>query len=387
MDRDPLSPDFTLLQVVPRLDGGGVEAVTLEIGRAVAAAGARSLVASRGGALEGRLALEGSALVRLPMDSRSPPTLVSNALRLARIIRGERVSLVHVRSRAPAFSALWAARAARVPIVATYHGIYASGSPVKRWYNGVMTRGDLTIANSDFTHRHVLAEHRIDPERLAVAPEGVDTDEFDPAQVSPERVAAQRAAWGLAADGEFPVVLQAARLTGWKGQGVMIEALRLTDPGRRITLVLAGRPEGRGGDAALRDAAAAAGLADRVRIVGPAADMPAAYLAADVVVAPSIAAESFGRAVVEACAMARPVIASDLGASAETVADGESGWLAPPGDAPAWARMMEAVLDLPAATRRQIGAKARARAIGLYSLPAMCAAHFALYRDLVEGRR
>jgi glycosyltransferase involved in cell wall biosynthesis len=196
MDVAPLPPGFVLLQVTPRLEGGGVEAVTLDMSRAVARTGARSLVASQGGVLEARLIQDGGELVRLPVHARSPLTLAANARRLARLIRREGVSLVHVRSRAPAFSALWAARATAAPVVATYHGIYAARSPLKRWYNGVMTRGDLVIANSDFTRRHILGEHGVDPARVAVAPEGIDTRLFDPAKVSLERIAAQRAAWG-----------------------------------------------------------------------------------------------------------------------------------------------------------------------------------------------
>ena len=385
MHRARLPQGFTLLQVTPRLDGGGVEAVTLDVAAAVAAAGARSLVASQGGRLEPRLAEGGAELFRLPAQSRNPLTMALNGARLARIIGQESVSLVHVRSRAPAFSALWAGRATTTPVIATYHGIYGSASPLKRWYNGVMTRGDAVIANSQFTGRHILKEHRLDPAKLVVIPEGVDTGRFDPAQVSEERVAAQRTAFRLGGEGG-PVILQAARLTGWKGQAVMIQALaRLARPD--VTLVLVGPSEGAAAAGALRAAALAAGVADQVRILGAVDDMPAAYLAADLVVAPSTAPESFGRAVIEACAMGRPVLASPLGATAETIIAGETGWLVEAGNPAAWAEAIKVALDLTPEARGRLGVRARTHAVTHYSLAAMCEATFGLYRRLLEARR
>jgi glycosyltransferase involved in cell wall biosynthesis len=378
---------FTLLQVTPRLEGGGVERVTLDISRAVVRAGGRSLVASLGGALEAELAEGGGRLVRLPAHSRNPLVMAANIPRLARLIKSEGVCLVHVRSRAPAFSAIPAARAAGAPVVATYHGVYQAGGPLKRWYNGVMTRGDLTIANSNFTRDHIVAEHGLAPDRLAVVAEGIDTDLFDPARVSPDRIAATRAAWGLAEGDARPVILLAARLTGWKGQGLMIEALRRMGGHPRPALILAGKAERPAQAAALRAAAGAAGLADRVRLVGAVADMPAAYAAADLVVAPSTLPESFGRGVVEAAAMARPVLASPLGGPGETIVDGETGWLAPPGDAGAWASATRRALATPPEIRARMGRAARARAEAFYSLHAMTAATFEVYRRLLRDRR
>lgn len=360
--------------------------MTLDIAKAVVQAGGRSLVASAGGVLEGRLDAEGAALIRLPVHARDPITLIANALRLKALIRQEGVDLVHVRSRAPAFSALWAARAARVPVVATYHGIYGARSGLKRWYNEVMTRGDLTLANSDFTRRHILQQHPVDPERIILAPEGIDTEVFDPAAVTPARIAAMRSAWGLGADDKRPVILLAARLTGWKGQGVMIEALARLPPMLEPVLILAGKAEAAGARHVLEAAAAQLGLAERVRFAGPVRDMAAAYSAADLVVAPSTAPESFGRGVAEACAMARPVLASPLGATTETIIADETGWFAAPGAPDAWAAESARILALPLEVRAETGAQARARIVAHYSLDAMAAAHFAVYRGLLEAR-
>jgi glycosyltransferase involved in cell wall biosynthesis len=370
-----LPPGFTLLQVTPRLVGGGVERATLDMAGAVNRAGFRSIVASWGGADADEL--EGE-FVRLPVHSRNPAVMLANVGRLAKLIQKEGVSLVHVRSRAPAFSAIAAARRAGVPVVATYHGIYSAASPLKRWYNGVMTRGDLVIANSDFTLEHILGQHPVAPERIVVVPEGIDTARFDPAAVSPERIAAVRAAWGLAPDDRRRVLLCAARLTAWKGQGTAIQAFAARARRENAVLVLAGREESATYAAALRALAAGLGVGNAVVFPGPVLDMPAALLAADVVLAPSTKAESFGRSAVEAAAMGRPVVASAIGAHLETVEDGVTGWLVPPGELAAWTRAIDAALSMPANPEAS-----RDRAVSRYSLEAMVNSTFEVYRRLL----
>ena len=385
----PLPADFTLLQVTPELDTGGVERTTIDIARAVTAAGGRSLVASQGGRLEPALAEAGGELVRLPVASKNPLVVHANTRTLERLIRAERVSLVHVRSRAPAFSALKAARRAAVPSVATYHGIYAASSPLKRWYNGVMTRGDRVIANSGFTRDHLIAAHGVDPAKVATIPRGLDLTSFDPASVAPDRIAEMRTRWGVAADEKRPVLLLAGRLTRWKGQGLLVEALaRLKARGNdRVLAVLAGDDQGRSGfRQELEAAIAAAGLGDQVRLVGHTADMAAAYLAADLACAPSLAPEAFGRTAVEPQAMGRPVLAAAHGAAEETVVPGETGWLVPPGDPEAWADAIEDALAAGPGAWARVGREGMARARSLYSVEAMAAATLALYAELLASR-
>lgn len=384
-----LPPNFTLLQVVPRLDAGGVERTTVDISRAVVAVGGRSLVASAGGRLEAELADGGGRLIRLPAQSKNPLVMAGTAGRLARLIRAEGVSLVHVRSRAPAFPALAAARRTRTPSVATYHGVYNARSGLKRWYNGVMTRADLVIANSEFTRRHILQTHRIDPARVVAVARGSDLTRFDPAAVSPARVAAARAAWGLATDDAAPVFLLAGRLTRWKGQALAIEAAaRLAAAGRDFRLVLAGDDQGRTAyRAELAELVARHGLGDHVRLAGHWDDMPAAWLAADVALVPSLEPEAFGRTAVEPQLMGRPVLAAAHGAPCETVVDGTTGWLVPPGDPEAWATAMAGALDVGPRRRAAMGEAGRARARALYSVEAMVEATFAAYRRVLESGR
>ncbi|MBR0675540.1 glycosyltransferase family 4 protein, partial [Roseomonas alkaliterrae] len=333
-----------ILQVLPALVSGGVERGTLEIAEAIVAAGFRALVASAGGPLVEPLEALGARHVRLPLAERSPLALWRNARALERMVREEGVTILHARSRAPAWSALLAARRTGARFVTTYHGTYNEGFPGKRLYNSVMARGDRVIAISRFIAALVAERHGVGEDRLRVIPRGVDERAFDPAAVAPERVAALRAAWAVP-EGR-PVVMLPGRVTRWKGQGVLVEAMARL-PGDALAL-LVGDAEAR---PAFRDELvariAALGLGGRVRLVGHARDMPAALLLADVVVHASTDAEAFGRTVIEAQAMGRCVIASDLGGPTETVQDGVTGWRVPPGDAAALAAAIGRVLAMP----------------------------------------
>jgi glycosyltransferase involved in cell wall biosynthesis len=385
-----LPVNFTLLQVTPELETGGAEQTTVDVARAVVRAGGQALVASRGGRMAPMLAEAGGVLIEMPAHSKNPLRLLDNAIRLIGVIRGEGVSLIHARSRAPAFSALWAAKATGIPFVATYHGVYNARGRLKRWYNAVMTRGEVVIANSEYTRRHVIEEHGIDPDRVVAIPRGVDLARFDPERVGTERLEALRSAWGLdAADTRLKVLL-AGRLTRWKGQKLLIDAAaRLKASGEdRFLILLAGDDQGRAAyRAELEQAIVDGNLRDNVRIVGHCEDMPAAYLLADVAAAPSLDPEAFGRTAVEPQVMGRPVMAAAHGGATETVVDGKTGWLVAPGDPDAWAEALRTAIKTTAKKRATMGAAARERACRLYSVEVMCAATLAVYARVLEARR
>lgn len=385
----PLPSDFTLLQVVPELETGGAEQSTIDVAQAVVRAGGTALVATRGGRMTARLEADGGRLAQMPVQTKNPLTMLGNAARLVSLIRQENVSIVHARSRAPAFSALWAAHATGTPFIATYHGVYKAQSGLKRWYNAVMTRGDLVIANSDYTRDHVLAEHKVEPGKLVTIPRGVDLQRFDATFVPPERVDALRSAWGIAPSDHRTRILLAGRLTRIKGHLMIVEAARrMAAEGRRDFLILfAGDDQGRSGYAAEVQAAIdAAGLTDSIRIVGHCDDMPAAYLLADLAILPTNVPESFGRAAVEPQAMGRPVIASNHGGVTETILDGVTGWLAPVEDPDAWARALSRAIDLGPTKRQEMGQVGCRRARQLYSADAMCAQTLAAYERVLEAR-
>jgi len=382
-----LPPNFALLQVVPELETGGAEQTTLDIARAVVASGGKAMVATRGGRMAARLEADGGHLALMPVQSKNPLVMLGNAARLIDIIRREKISLVHARSRAPAFSALWAAHATGVPFVATYHGIYNAKTHLKRWYNAVMTRGALIIANSDYTRDHVMAEHGVDPERIISIPRGVDLARFDPGKVTPDRIQALRDLWDLGpADGRKIFVL-GGRLTRLKGHLSIVQAAALLKAsGRQDFLILfVGDDQGRTDYRHEVEAAiAAAGLGDQIRAVGHCDDMPAAYRLADFALLPSTQPESFGRAAVEPQAMERPVLVSDHGGARETVVEGETGWRLAVGDAEAWSRGLRAALETGAERRQAMGLAGAARAKKLYSVEAMCAATMAVYARILE---
>lgn len=366
-----------ILQVLPALVAGGVERGTIEIAEAVAAAGYRALVASAGGAMAAEVARVGGQHVTLPLDTKSPFGIWRNAAALAALARAEGVALIHARSRAPAWSALLAARRVGARFVTTYHGAYTEGVPGKRLYNSVMARGERVIAVSRFIADLVAARHATPPARIRVIPRGVDPRRFDPGRVTPAAVLAQRDAWG-AAPGQ-PVVLLPARLTRWKGQAVLVEALARL-PGA-IGVLAGGGGEGFARD--LRDRGAALGLGPRLVLAGHVQAMDVALCAADVVVHASTQPEAFGRTVIEAQAMARPVVASDLGGPRETVEEGVTGWRVPPGDPAALAAALARVLAMPEDGRKAAGARARAAVLGAFTTAAMQRATLDVYRDLL----
>lgn len=373
----PVTRPPAILQVLPALVSGGVERGTLEIAEALVAAGHRALVASAGGPLVGPLERLGARHITLPLNRKSPLALWRNAAALAALVRAEGIQIIHARSRAPAWSALLAARRTGAHFVTTYHGTYNEDLPGKRLYNSVMARGERVIAISQFIAERIRARHGTDPARIRIIPRGVDPRRFDPTLVAPARIAALRAEWRVP-EGR-PVILLPARLTRWKGQAVLLEAMARL-PGDAIALLVG---DGRGGfRQELAARAAALGLGDRIRLCGHAEDMPAALLLADLVVHASTDPEAFGRTVIEAQAMARPVIAADLGAPRETVEEGVTGWRVPPGDPAALAAAIAAALALPREAREAIGARARAHVLARYTTQAMQEATLAVYREL-----
>jgi glycosyltransferase involved in cell wall biosynthesis len=382
----------TILQIIPQLDAGGAERTTVEIAEAVVMAGGRALVLAEPGRLAADIAAAGGEVVPFPAGTKNPLRLLANAHALGRIVRQQGVDLLHARSRAPAWSALWAARWVRVPFVTTYHGAYREANAAKRFYNGVMARGDAVIANSAFTARLISERHRLPAGRIDIIPRGVDLRRFDPAVISPQRVADLRSSWGIAAD--QPVILLAARLTGWKGQPVLIDAAsRLKASGQlgSAVVVLAGDAQGR--DAyvdTLREQIAGCGLGGQARLVDHVEDMPAAFLAAHVTVVASTEPEAFGRSAVEAAAVGCPVIASDLGAPAETVRaeptvsrEAITGWLAPPGDAAALAKRLAEALNLGSAQRMELSRRARDHVLAQFTAEAMQRRTLAVYDRLL----
>jgi glycosyltransferase involved in cell wall biosynthesis len=378
----------TILQVIPNLSAGGAERTTIEIAEAMKAAGGRSLVISAGGRLEGELSRSGGELIKLDnAGTKNPFSIYAHAGVIAKVARQNNVVLIHARSRAPAWSALWASRRLKLPFVTTYHGIYNTRSGLKRWYNSIMARGTVVIANSEYTAEHVRKEHPFAKNRIVVIPRGVDLDKFDPERVIPSRKAAVMKQWLLQETEQSALILLPARLTGWKGHreaiaaGAILVAKPELPPWR---MIFAGDAQGRSKYLEeLRTLISQNGLDGRVSIVGHCDDMPAAFALSDIVIAPSNEPEAFGRVAAEAGAMGSPVIGSSIGAQSEIIVAGETGDIVPPLNPEALAGAIEAMLQRGPEGRETMGLAAQQRVREKFTTSALQKATLGVYEGLI----
>jgi len=369
-----------VLQVLPALEMGGVERGTVQTATALTAAGWRGMVASSGGLMTHELRRSGVEHVEMPLAAKRPLRMLRNAGALVKLINHHGIDLVHARSRAPAWSAMSAARRTGKPFVTTFHNAY-DHNWLKHYYNAVMAKGDRVIAISDFVAGHVRETYGVPDDRLVTIHRGIDTVLHDPARVSAERIIQIFRAWRL--EDDRPVVMLPGRLTRWKGQAVLIEALAIL--GRRdICCVLVGGDQGRTDYRDELERQVRSHKLDQVvRLVGHSRDMAAAYMLADVVVSASTRPEGFGRVAVEAQAMGRPVIATDHGGARETVLREESGWLVPPGDAEALAAALDWALSLSRQERENMAANGRTNVERNFTVELMCQRTLAVYQSLL----
>ncbi|BCK76553.1 glycosyltransferase involved in cell wall biosynthesis [Acetobacter aceti NBRC 14818] len=378
-----------ILQVLPALDAGGVERGTVEMVQAIAQAGGIPLVASAEGRLAPMIAYYGGRHIPLELGRKSPFAILRNARKLKAIIRKEKVSLVHARSRAPAWAAKLACRSRKVPFITTWHGVHNASFRGKKAYNAVLAAGDRVIAISQFIADRLRREYEVGEDRLRIIPRGADTVQFDPENVRGDRVSAVLNSWNIEDDGAA-IILMPARLTEWKGQGLLLEALSIMIRERWTTrpwvCVFAGEtPEKSGFPAQLKSRVVELGLTPHVRFGGHCTDMPAALALSEMVVVPSLRPEPFGRVVVEAQAMARPVIVAAHGAAVETVRHGETGLLFPPGDARVLAEMIAATLEATDEERMALGHAARRNVLEHYTTRSMQQATLAVYDEVLGG--
>jgi glycosyltransferase involved in cell wall biosynthesis len=370
-----------VLQVLPRLVSGGVERGTVEISAALTAAGWRSYVASAGGRMSHELARHGATHITLPLATKNPLVMHRNVARLAGLIEEHGIDLVHARSRAPAWSAWVASRRTGRHFVTTFHNAYGDGTRLRRWYNSVMARGERVIAISHFVAEHAADVYGIVPERLRIIQRGVDLARFDPQRIAAERLIQLASRWRLPDD--RPIVMLPGRLTRWKGQLDLVAAIAAL--GRKDLLcLLVGSDGGRTAfRRELEQTIAARGLGEVFHLVDDCNDMPAGLMLADVVVSASNRPEGFGRVIVEAQAMGRPVIATDHGGARETVLPGETGWLVPPGEAQPLADAIAMALALTAAQRASLAERAIAHARAHFGIERMCADTLEVYREIL----
>ena len=383
---------LTVMIAVPTLEIGAADEGAVELARTLTGAGHRALVASRGGRLEGDLARCGAQLARLDMASINPAIIARNAFALARLIRERHCGVVHALARGPGWSGYAAARMTGVPFLTTWYTGFRDQNLFKHAYNGVMARGETVIAMSDQIADVISERHGVAAERVVVIPTHIDITRFDPARIAAERVDAARAAWGVGPGTR--VIMVVGRILRRKGHHVIVRAARrLKDMGLRdFAFVLVGEDHGRSSySGELWDLVMATRTTDVIRIAGPPADAPAAYVAGAAVVSAAIQLESPQRSLLEAMAMARPVIVSDLAAGSDTVLsppavseDRMTGWRFRSGDDAELAAMLIRLLSASESTRIAIGRRGRERVKSLFANPAAPDQMLAIYTEIAR---
>jgi glycosyltransferase involved in cell wall biosynthesis len=380
MQSSPQTP--VILQVLPRLESGGVERGTIEITEAIARAGMRPLVASAGGAMVPQVARAGGEHMMMTLERKNPLVIRANAWRLYRLIKAHHVSIIHARSRAPGWAAYYAAKWAGIPFVTTFHGIYGTESKLKKTYNSVMVKGARVIAVSEFVRHHIEQTYDVDPARIRTIPRGVDFNQFDAARVMPARIQELTRQWRLY-DQFSPLIFCPGRISRIKGQHVLIEALS-TLGDTPFLCIIAGNAVGHED---YRDELIALiqarGLDGRVRLMPPTQCMAEAYTLSQLVVVPSIQAESFGRVAIEAQAMGRLIIATDHGGARETILPNQTGYLVPPNDPAMLAEAIRFALGRDPRSVTAMAEDARTHVRTHFTSERMQAATIDVYRELL----
>lgn len=371
-----------ILQVLPCLhETGGVERGTIEIARAISHQGWEALVACEAGDQIRQLTHAGGKHIELPLKTKSPFQIWRNSFKLSKIIRQYKVDIVHARSRAPAWSAYLAAKRSGVPLMTTFHGVYGLENDWKKKYNSVMVKGARIIAVSNFIAKHIQDVYRPEMSRVRVVHRGVDLKSFQPERAMQQRMIDLLKRWNIPE--HLPIILFPGRITRWKGQDVFIKALSKVHS-RNFFAVLVGddaqHPQFR---EEVESLIKIHKLEGHARMVGSTPYMPEAYKLSKMVVATSVEPEAFGRVVLEAQAMGKPVIATNHGGARETVLEGKSGWLVEPGSIDALAKMIDYALHMDDATLDWMGSQGMINA-KLFSSDVMCQKTLNVYRELLK---
>ena len=373
---------LTVVQMLPELESGGVERGTLEIGKYLADNNHRSIVISAGGRMVQQLEEEGSQHISWKVGAKSPLT-IKYMLPLRRLLKKEKVDVLHLRSRMPAWVGylVWKSlsKKDRPILVTTFHGFYSVNS-----YSAIMTKGMGIIAISKSIEQHIRKAYGVQ-QGIELIFRGVDKDKFDPERVSAGRIERYRQLWNIS--GKKPVIMLPGRLTRLKGQDIFIQALARIKEFDYQALLVGDIEDNPGFASELAEMIKELRLEDNISLTGHCDDMPAALMLADVVVsASSNEPEAFGRTTIEAMAMGKPVIATAHGGSLETVTPGKTGWLVDPGSADKLALALEDALTSPEKIR-QYGAAGKAAVNSTFTMKTMCQRTLTFYHKLIAAQR
>ena len=374
---------IVVLQVLPELGQGGVELGTIEIASELQKRGIENYVASEGGRMEYNLERIKVKHFTLPLKTKNIFKMYLNSLRLARIIKKYGITIVHARSRAPAWSAYWAAKRCGVHFVTTFHGTYGLGPwGIKKFYNKIMTYGERVIAISNHIKQHILKNYKTDESKIRLIHRCVNMENFNVETTSAERMIKYLEDNNIPED--KPILTLIGRLTNWKGQKLLIEALNLID-NEDFFCVIIGDDQGRKKySSELRKMIAHYNMTDRFLFIRNVKDIPAAMMVSDVVLSTSIEPEAFGRIAIEGQAMGRVVVASNIGGSVETVIDGVTGRLYESTSAKALAEAIDWALHLSTDEREKIGAAGIKNVKEHFTKQIMCDKTIEVYKELIN---
>ncbi|NCO03805.1 MAG: glycosyltransferase family 4 protein [Alphaproteobacteria bacterium] len=373
-----------IMQIIPELGPGGAEQGCLDVAAELVRSGSKAIVVSHGGSRVHELNRIGALHIDLPVHSKNPLTIWSNIKRLRKLIIQHNVDIVHVRSRAPAWSAIKACKKTNARYMTTCHAPYNINSKAKRLYNSVIARGERVIAISNHVANYLLDNYDIDQRNIRLIHRGVALDKFHPTIVRPAQMIKISSEWRLPEGAN--IILLPGRLTRWKGHHVLIDAVAKIK-NKDVFCVLLGSDQGRTGyREELEQAIKEKNLGGQIRIVDHCNDMPAVYMLSAVVVSASTDPEGFGRIPIEAQAMGRPIIATNHGGAMETVIKNETGWLIEPNDSSALANAIEEALRLNDNQRAILATRAMAHIANNFTRERMVDETLNVYAELLQEK-
>tara|TARA_B100001175_G_scaffold206230_1_gene175088 strand:+ start:393 stop:1547 length:1155 start_codon:yes stop_codon:yes gene_type:complete len=384
-----MSSNIKVLQVIPRLGYGGAETGCYDIAHYLPENNCKSFIVTSGGELTKFIDKEKVKLIRLPVHSKNPLLIFLNSIFLIGIILFFNISIVHARSRAPAWSCLLATKLTRRKFVTTFHGTYNFSGKLKRYYNSIMVRSDLTIAGSNFIFSHIKENYseflRLKKKFLVIF-RGINIDYFDPSTKldADEKKLLQK--WEIKK--EKKIILVPGRLTSWKGQELLIESINLVkiELGyEAFHVVILGSDQGRDlYKKKLIRLTEQYRLTNQIKFIDNCKDMALAYQVSDIVISPSIEPEAFGRVAVEAQSMEKLIIASNIGGSNETIINEKTGLLFESGDAKSLSKRIIQALTMDEESIKLIGREGRKNIIKKFNVEKMCFSTYSEYKRLLN---
>ena len=384
-----MSSKLKVLQVIPRLGYGGAETGCFDLAHYLPENDCLSYIVTSGGELIKFIDKKKVKLIRLPVQSKNPVLILFNAIALIFIILFHNINIVHARSRAPAWSCLLATKITRRKFVTTFHGTYKFNNVIKKFYNSIMVRSNLIIAGSNFIFSHInnnYSKYLESKKKFLVIFRGINVDYFDPSTTLENEETQLLEEWKINRDKK--IILMPGRLTSWKGQDIFIEALNLVNKElghQSFYAVVLGSDQGRDVySKRIKRLAEQYRLTRQLKFIEHCKDMPLAYRVSDLVVSASIEPEAFGRIAVEAQSMKKPIIASDIGGSNETIINNKTGFLFESGNAMSLSKKIIEVLNLHETTLKSIGIEGRKNIIKKFNVEKMCFSTYSEYKKLLN---